>query len=206
VVSLWQERQRPRSPSWRSGALSSFSGENAVVDAGVAAVVGAAIGGGLAGLTAIGTGWFALRVARLQVTSQETQAERQRRFESLRERREPRAKAYADFLDAGQQVVDLLIRGHEDLPGALITQMRAMSKLAAKVSVMGPASVSAATTEVMVAIASVRARLLADGPTDVVEFMLSVDVTGPLSVFMEAARAALEDDGTPEPAVSRPGR
>ncbi|MEU6449581.1 hypothetical protein [Streptomyces sp. NPDC046979] len=171
------------------------------MDAGVAAVVGAAIGGGLAGLTAVGTGWFALRVARLQVTSQETQAERQRRFESLRERREPRATAYADFLAAGQQAVDLLVRGHDDLPGALMTQMRVMSKLAAVVSVMGPAPVAEATTEVMIACASARARIMTNDLPGVGEFMLSADVAGPLGRFTEAARAALEDDGNHEPAV-----
>jgi hypothetical protein len=70
--------------------------ENRAVDAGVAAVLGAAIGGGLAGLTAVGTSWFNMRVTRLQNTMQKTEAARQRRFESLQERREPRSKAYTD--------------------------------------------------------------------------------------------------------------
>ncbi|MFE2433353.1 hypothetical protein [Streptomyces sp. NPDC059409] len=87
-----------------------------------------------------------------------------------------------------------------------MTQMRAMSKLAAVVSVMGPASVAEATTEVMFACASARARIMTDDLPGVGEFMLSADVASPLGRFTEAARAALEDDGTTGPAVSPPGR
>ncbi|MEU6181149.1 hypothetical protein [Streptomyces coeruleorubidus] len=182
------------------------AGQNPTVDAGVAAVVGAAIGGSLAGLTAIGTSWFALRVARLQVTSQETQAERQRRFEGLRERREPRAKAYADFMVGGQQMVDLMLRGHEDLPGALMTQLNAMGKLRAAVAIWGPQSVADAAAEFLVEGAMVTARVTRDNPSGPEQFMMSSDISGPLNRFIETARAALEDDGNPESAISPPGR
>ncbi|MFE9865854.1 hypothetical protein ACFYPZ_24470 [Streptomyces sp. NPDC005506] len=175
------------------------------MDAGLAAVVGGAIGGSLAGLTAVGTSWFTLRVARLQVASQETEAARQRRFEGLRERREPRAKAYADFTTGGQRVVDLLLRGHEDLYGALTTELHALSKLRATVTIWGPESVALAAAEVLVASASVSARIARESPPGPMQFIMSSDVAGPLNGFIEAARAALEDDGIDYgTAVSRP--
>ncbi|MGW5198653.1 hypothetical protein [Streptomyces spiralis] len=168
--------------------------------------MGAAIGGGLAGLTAVGTSWFSLRVARLQLKSQESEAARQRRFESLRERREPRAKAYADFMAAGQQLVDLLLRGHEDLGGALITHLNAMGKLRAAVAIWGPGPVADAAAEFMVAGAMVTARVHRENPSGPEQFIMSSDVSGPLNKFIEAAQAALDDDGSPEPTVSSPGR
>ncbi|MEU8811096.1 hypothetical protein ACN6K5_001313 [Streptomyces violaceoruber] len=169
------------------------------MDAGVAAVVGAAIGGGLAGLTAIGTGWFALRVARLQVASQETQAERQLRFESLRERREPRAKAYAEFLDLGHQVAEVL--GRVSVSPSASERFGELRTLSAKVSVMGPLSVAEAADEVVASLAS---WLVANATRAVTEGD-TLRVAGSLKEFAEAARAALEDDGNPEPTVSPPG-
>ncbi|MFE6627334.1 hypothetical protein ACFVNB_08820 [Streptomyces rochei] len=180
--------------------------QNAAVDAGVAAVVGAAIGGALAGLTAIGTGWFALRVARLQVTSQETQSERQRRFESVRERREPRASVYADFLTSSQDIVHLIIVGREDVPETLFTQLSALHKLHAKVAIWGPETVANTAAEVVAATALVMGRLKLEQPSITEQVRMSELVELPLNSFTRAARAALEDDGTNEPAVSPPGR
>ncbi|MFE4919024.1 hypothetical protein [Streptomyces sp. NPDC056661] len=176
--------------------------KNRDVDAGTAAVMGAAIGGGLTGLAALSTSWFSLRVARLQRSTQEREAARQRRFESARERREPRAKAYADFVAVGQEVVDLLLRGHEDLSAALFTQLNAMGKLRAVVAIWGPEPVANAAAEVVVAMAMVTARITSERPPGPIQFTMASDVSGPLNQFIEAARAALEDDGNEPEQVS----
>ncbi|MFE4991443.1 hypothetical protein ACFRH4_08835 [Streptomyces mirabilis] len=187
--------------------MIGLPGENLSVDAGVAAVVGAAIGGGLAGLTAVSTSWFSLRVARLQHKAQETEAARQRRFESLRERREPRAKAYADFLAISHAVVDLIIMGRQDVPEALMTQLSSMHKLHATVAVWGPEAVADAAAEVVVATALVMGRLKLEEPPEAVQVGMSTLVNEPLLRFTEVARSALEDNGTDHrPAVSPPGR
>jgi hypothetical protein len=173
------------------------------VDAGVAAVVGAAIGGGLAGLTAVGTGWFALRVARLQVVSQEAQAERQRRFEGLRERREPRAKVYAEFLDLGHRVAEAL--GRVSVSPSASERLGELRTLSAKVSVMGPLSVADAADEVVASFAS----WLVANTTRAVTVQDTLRVERTLRNFAEAARSALEDDGdggNHVVTVSRPGR
>ncbi|MFC4609709.1 hypothetical protein ACFO9E_18090 [Streptomyces maoxianensis] len=147
--------------------------------------MGAAIGGGLTGLTAIGTGWFALRVARLQVTSQETQAERQRRFEALKERRVPRQKAYEDFIDVGHRIGDVL----EDMPewSAHKHLWLELSQRGAAVAVVGPQQVAEAAetaTEAFIL------ALLRYGRDDHAEH---TDTEGPLKAFASAARRALEE-------------
>ncbi|MFI2757849.1 hypothetical protein ACH5A3_03065 [Streptomyces echinatus] len=183
------------------------AGENPGVDAGVAAVVGAAIGGGLAGLTAVGTSWLSLRTARLQLKSQESEAARQRRFEGLRERREPRAKAYADFLAISHEVVDLIITGRQDVPEALMAHVSRMHKLHATVAVWGPETVADAAAEIVVATALVMSRLKLEEPPEAVQVGMSTLVNAPLQRFTEVARSALEDNGTdPHSAVSPPGR
>ncbi|MFD0210797.1 hypothetical protein ACFVH9_17090 [Streptomyces hirsutus] len=169
------------------------------MDAGVAAVVGAAIGGGLAGLTAIGTGWFALRVARLQVASQETQAERQRRFEALAERRAPRQKAYEDFLDIGHRIEDLF----EDMPewSAHRPLWLELHQRSITVAVVGPDQVAEAAEAVTEAFTLA---LFRHGRDDHAEH---TDMVGPMKAFAAAARRALEDDGAEYgAAVSLPGR
>ncbi|MET7351563.1 hypothetical protein [Streptomyces mirabilis] len=132
---------------------------------------------------------------------------RQRRFESMRELRDPRAKAYADFVIAGQEVVDLLLRGHENLVAALMTKLNAMVKLRAAVAIWGPESVATAAAEVVVAGAIVTARVQSENPPGPVQFSMSSDVSTPLNEFIEVARAALEDDGMyHSSAVSPPGQ
>ncbi|MCM1941757.1 hypothetical protein NC239_26520 [Streptomyces sp. G3] len=168
------------------------------MDAGVAAVLGAAIGGGLAGLTAIGTGWFALRVARLQVTSQESEAARQRRFEALQERRVPRQKAYEEFIDVGHRIQDLF----ENMP-EWSTHKHLWSELsqrAATVAVVGPDAVAEAAEA---ALHAFTLALIRHGRDDHAEH---TDIVGPMQNFAAAARRALEDDGNPEPVVSPPSR
>ncbi|MER5666677.1 hypothetical protein [Streptomyces mirabilis] len=172
------------------------TGEHPAV-AGVAAVVGAAIGGGLAGLTAVGASWFRLRVARLQSKAQETEAARQRRFESLRERREPRSKAYADLLDGGQEVLDLSRSSWQsELVDRIESVNASVRKRRATVAIVGPKNVAQAAADLARAVAAFRNAALHLRP----ETPRSVsDVEVALELFTRAARAALEDDGDGPP-------
>ncbi|WTB90849.1 hypothetical protein OIE99_22720 [Streptomyces cellulosae] len=160
--------------------------------------MGAAIGGGLAGLTAIGTSWFALRVARLQVASQEMQAERQRRFAALTERRVPRQKAYEDFLDIGHRIEGLF----DDMPEWSVHRRlwHELHQRSITVAVVGPDQVSEAAEAVTEAFILALFQYGQDGYAE------RTDTVGPMKTFAAAARRALEDDGNPESAVSPPGR
>ncbi|MFD8072141.1 hypothetical protein ACFV3E_05760 [Streptomyces sp. NPDC059718] len=164
------------------------------MDAGLAAVLGAAIGGGLTGLTAVGTGLFGLRTARLQLKSQESEAARQRRFDSLRERREPRSQAYAEFVAAGQDFVDILQGRDSD---AFLSQyevlQRNLRKRRATVAIAGPDAVVQAAGEFAREVQRARVELshTAPGPLGVFRGR----VVQRLDAFTKAARAALEDEG-----------
>jgi ferredoxin-NADP reductase len=171
------------------------AGENHAVDAGVAAVLGAAIGGGLAGLTAIGTSWFNLRVARLQHQAQEYESARQRRFESIRERREPRAKAYADFMARSDEVVNVIIEGRENVAEAVMEHLKELHRLHAAVAIWGPEPVATAAAEVVAATALMMGRIKLEQPPVAIQVEWSSLVSDALLKFVEEARTALEDDG-----------
>nr|WSW71010.1 hypothetical protein OG461_35185 [Streptomyces sp. NBC_00995] len=167
------------------------------MDAGVAAVVGAAIGGGLAGLTATGTSWFNLRVARLQHKAQETEAARQRRFESLRERREPRSQAYADLVDVVQELLDLFRAVSQEEAHARIDELNdSARKRRAVVALAGPENVARAAAELSRTVATLRNRVLHQ---DSQARRTVLAVQDSLEAFTDVARAALEDDGTGHP-------
>lgn len=168
--------------------------------------MGAAIGGGLAALTAIGTSWFNIRVARLQHAVQEIEAARQRRFEVLRERREPRERAYADFLTEGQEILDIIRSRYrdEDLRDELWSLLGRLNKQRSRVVIVGPASVADAATAFMMAYSEFRAEFHAGNQDAWKKGVLAQTV---LERFTVAARAALEDDGSsPDEVVSPPGR
>ncbi|WP_432043775.1 hypothetical protein [Streptomyces cadmiisoli] len=164
------------------------------MDAGLAAVLGAAIGGGLAGLTAVGTGLFGLRTARLQLKHQESEAARQRRFESLRERREPRSKAYAELLDAGQEVLDLLrsSASMDDMAERIDDLYVTVRKRRAAVAIVGPELVAIAATGIAVAVGQMRNEVM-----HLRAFKTISGVEHALETFTRAARTALEDEGDP---------
>ena len=178
------------------GGSFCVRGQNAPVDAGVAAVVGAAIGGGLAGLTAVGTGLFGLRQARLQLEHQESEAARQRRFEGLRERREPRSKAYADLLDAGQEILDLLrsFSSMEDMAERIDNLYATARKRRAAVAVVGPEHAARAASDLIRTVAVMRNEVI-----HLRRFHAISDVEIALELFTRAARIALEDDGDRAP-------
>ena len=175
-------------------AVIAKSDENHSVDAGVAAVLGTAIGGGLAGLTGVGTSWLSLRTARLQLQSQESEAARRRRFESLQERRGPRSQAYADFIAAGQELIDSMYGEQEDF----LTQFEALQanirKRRSSVAIAGPDSVVQAAGEFADEVRKYRNEL-ARGAIRGHPLHHKGRFERPLDGFAVAARTALEDEG-----------
>ncbi|MET9510745.1 hypothetical protein ABZX62_20185 [Streptomyces flavidovirens] len=165
------------------------------MDAGMAAVVGAAIGGGLTGLTALGTGLFGLRTARLQLNSQESEAARQRRFDSLQERRGPRSQAYAEFVSAGQELIDSLYdRNQQDFLSTFEALQGNIRKRRSNVAIAGPEAVVRAAG-VFADEVRVFRNALAHGPMRDHPFNHKHKLERPLEAFAKAARTALEDEG-----------
>ncbi|MFE4959627.1 hypothetical protein ACFRCW_37990 [Streptomyces sp. NPDC056653] len=164
------------------------------MDAGIAAVMGAAIGGGLTGLTAFGTGMFGLRTARLQLKTQESEAARQRRFESLQERRGPRSQAYAEFIAAGQEIVDALHGREPAFMEQYETLISAIRKRRAVVAIAGPEAVVQAAGEFADEVRSLRNDLV-HGVRKGHPFNHMREIEGRLDAFAKAARTALEDEG-----------
>lgn len=164
------------------------------MDAGIAAVLGAAIGGLLTGLTAVGTGLFGLKTTRLQLESQESEAARRRRFESLTERRAPRSQAYADFIAAGQELVDVLHGKPEEFHRQYATIQSNIRKRRAAVAIAGPDAVVAAAGEFADAVRSMRNDLVHGKSNQ--PFRYRHEMERRLDAFAKAARTALEDEGS----------
>ncbi|MET9051733.1 hypothetical protein ABZW50_11345 [Streptomyces bacillaris] len=171
------------------------------MDAGVAAVVGAAIGGGLAGLTAVGTGLFGLRQARLQLKHQESEAARQRRFESLTERRGPRSQAYAEFVAAGQDLIDALYGQEQDFHEQFEGLWETIRKRRSTVAIAGPDPVVKAAGEFADEVRSFRNDLMHRRRRSH-PFNEKHRFERRLDAFTKAARTALEDEGHPPGAPS----
>ncbi|MGA5452055.1 hypothetical protein ACPCVO_36025 [Streptomyces umbrinus] len=160
------------------------------MDAGLAAVLGAAIGG----LTAFGTSWFGFRTARLQLQHQESEAARQRRFESLTERRGPRSQAYADFIAAGQELIDSMYGSKEDFLTQFETLQARIRKRRSNIAIAGPDSVVQAAGEFADEVRKFRNEL-AHGAVRGHPLHHKGRFERPLDGFARAARASLEDDG-----------
>jgi hypothetical protein len=79
-----------------------------LMDAGVAALVGAGVGAIGSGAAAFISGWFAGRQSQLQVASQAEATRLQVRANHLLQNREPRAHAYSAFLDQGHLLIEIL--------------------------------------------------------------------------------------------------
>ncbi|WP_371538349.1 hypothetical protein OG210_21790 [Streptomyces sp. NBC_00466] len=166
------------------------------MDAGVAAVLGAAIGGGLTGFTALGTGMFGLRTARLQLGSQESEAARQRRFESLTERRGPRSQAYAEFVAAGQELVDALHVGRDEFLTQYEDLQSNIRKWRSTVAIAGPDVVALSAGIFADEVRNLRNEL-AHGRLEGHPANQGRLLEARLDAFAKAARRALEDEGHP---------
>lgn len=177
--------------------------ENPAVNAAWVGVIGAAVGGGIAGVTAIGTSYFQLRLSRAQLKAQKDEANRQRRYESVVERRQPRADAYAAFLEVSTQVIQTIARHITDAKqaGATVRMVPQstppLNKESAAVSIAGPRSVAErcdAFTWAFIQLVSVE---YVPGPSGNEDLVMShiVLLNQRINEFTEAARAALEDHG-----------
>ncbi|MET9848855.1 hypothetical protein [Streptomyces ossamyceticus] len=166
------------------------------MDAGVAAVVGAAIGGGLAGLAAFGTSWLSVRTTRLQLKAQESEAARQRRFESLTERRGPRSQAYAEFVAAGQDLIDALYGQEEEFHQQFEGLWENIRKRRSTVAIAGPDAVVMEAGQFADEVRSFRNDLM-HSRTRRHPFNEKHRFERRLDSFTKAARTALEDEGHP---------
>ncbi|MFJ1730192.1 hypothetical protein [Streptomyces sp. NPDC088254] len=195
--------------------------QNGAMDAGLAAVLGAAVGAIGSGGAAFATGLWAGRQTRWQVDGQQTIAREQVRFEHLKDRREPRSVAYSALIafmqnlstDAHAALHALLaeeddkVREFED---SLTTRRTELNSVFARVCVEGPEGiVTPATTEYRHARDfTFRVNLMSyhsrSAPTQEVvdemdqrfndiEEMLNI----PTELFIDAAREILDDHGAP---------
>lgn len=131
-------------------------------------------------------------MARLQLKAQESEAARQRRFDSLRERREPRAKAYADFLNGAEHFVELVVQGQP--AEALMAQVDEMSKLQSTVQIWGPPTVAAAAAWAVKG--AIRATGRIHHEENVSRMPMAAETNSLIAKFIEAARAAIEEEVT----------
>lgn len=186
------------------------------MDAGVAAVLGAAVGAVGTGLASLAAGWLGARNVQKQIIAQHVQADHQRRFEHARERREPRSQAYAELI-AQTQVVGTLVSAMnrsqsyttDDVHAALEEIIKVL-RARARVMVEGPVDVADSTEDLIETITDCRDRLMAlasipGAPPEVQEIpreeLIEVCEDGlgtlaeALEQFVEAARQALDADG-----------
>ncbi|XVS66047.1 hypothetical protein ACQPYE_08340 [Actinosynnema sp. CA-299493] len=183
------------------------------MDAGLAAVLGATVGATGACSAALLTGLWNTRVAKRQVAMQETNLRRQLRFDHLRERREPRSKAYSEFIAQTHQ----LLREFDEINGMpptvlmstvlvdLKVEMRTLYGCGSRVAVEGPQSVVASANSVVrqtnACYQEVRV-LVANADTWTQDDDWKADSSRKASGllargvddFVEAARRALDDD------------
>lgn len=157
-------------------------------------IVGVALGGVLAGATGVATSLISARLAKAQIAAQQDEAVRLRRFESLKERREPRQKAYAEFLDHAQAAIASLT-----LRGQVGAEMSDLGQARAVIAVLGPQPAKEAATEVVRAIMEAAGRLrTAEGIANRSGLLSSLGEL--LEDFTEVAQRALEDSGEgPQP-------
>ncbi|WP_371527180.1 hypothetical protein OG302_14510 [Streptomyces sp. NBC_01283] len=178
----------------------------AAMDAGLAAVLGAAVG-------ALGTGAAAVFTSVWSAGAQARQMHHQIRFEHLQSRREPRSRAYAEVVAQVQRLgrqLDLVnyscgaqIEAAESLP----LEFDKLADLCARVAVEGPAAaaeqaqvvLTQGKTALRAATDVILAATAGDGSREQAEaFRLSFDATDALGIelnrFMEIARVALDDE------------
>lgn len=176
------------------------------MDAGLAAVLGAAVG-------TLGTGGAAVFTTWWSSSAQERQIHRQIRFEHLRDRREPRSRAYAEVVAQTQVLGRRLDECNErDREANLVLddvpqEIRKLADLCARVAVEGPASIADQAQTLLVQAReaySAASDLLAVAEGQIEEqeelLLMSRDGTEALDTelgrFMELARHALDDDGS----------
>lgn len=176
------------------------------MDAGIAGILGAAIGGGAVAVSGFVNGWFALRTTRTQLEAQQTQAQQQMRSDHLRERRDSRSTTYIKFVAQAELVQEAVIRtGTRTNMSPMLVELQELGKCRARVAIEGPAEVAARAAEVY--------RVVSNSFTHVAFNQESLTAWGlqvaaalgpPIEGFSASARAALEDYGA-EPHLPPPG-
>lgn len=126
-----------------------------IMDAGVAAVLGAIVGAFGTGAAALSSGWLGARTAQQQIVSQHLQADQQRSFEHARDRREPRSQAYAELIAQTQAVgtrVSEMNRSEtytEDSVHRVMQEIGKLLRCRARVMIEGPATVADSTDDLV---------------------------------------------------------
>lgn len=187
------------------------------MDAGLAALLGAAVGAVGAGTAALTSGWLGARTAREQIFAQYLQADQQRHFEHARDRREPRSQAYTDLIAQTQAIgtrISEMNRSEtytEDGAHGILEEIGKLLRSRARVMVEGPEAVADSTDDLVEAVLECQDALMAlasipgvppemrdKSRMELVELCrASLEASGEaLSGFVEAAREALEDTGT----------
>lgn len=134
-----------------------------------------------------------LRKVQELVATGKTEALRQRRFDSLQERRGPRSQAYAEFVTAGQELVDSFYGQADEFHAqfdALYTNIR---KRRSTVAVAGPEAVVQAAAELANEVRMLRNNLMHARVGHF--FNEKGKIEKRLDAFTKAARTALEDEG-----------
>lgn len=168
-------------------------------------VIGAAVGGLSTTAAAYVTGRKAEAQTRLQIETQLTQHREQHRTEYLRERREPRAQAYTNFLASVDEITDILesafTDGQDDPQHVRDRHQEAEQKLQdlqhviSRVHLEGPDLILIPAHKVVTAIKLVLSAL-EERPEDVAPFSgLREKIPAAVSHFVWLAREALEDEG-----------
>lgn len=154
--------------------------------------MGAAVGVGGTILATFGTSWFNLRQTRLQLAAQREEADRQRRFDSAKERRASRESAYAAFLGVGHTLEDLF----EELPGWEYVRpiFADLHRQYTAVAVAGPGFVVDAAQRFVDAVTTTLFRSGREQPPN----PDTSEIFHELRAFAEAAQRALADDGATE--------
>lgn len=143
----------------------------------------------------LGASWFGFRQLKVQLAEQRAEGDRQRRFESVRDRREPREKAYAQLVDRAQQLHQQLADGTIDTPG-LHEQLRALSQLDVAVAIQGPERVAEASAAILLAFTHAFKRVhTREDPTSPAYLALTLTIGDAIRNFIRIAREALEDHG-----------
>jgi hypothetical protein len=153
---------------------------------GIAGVAGTLIG-------TLGTSWIGSRNLKAQLAAQQSEADRQRRYDSMKDRRASRQKAYEDFLRVAHDMEELF----EDLPDweSLRPVFVELHERRTTVAVVGPEQVARRAEEVLTAFVVALFRFGREGQAG----LDSSNLGGGIQRFAATARQALEDDGTAPP-------
>lgn len=166
---------------------------------GIAGVAGTLIG-------TLTTSWIGSRNLKTQLDAQQTEANRQRHYDSTKDRRQPREKAYAEFMTAAQAAMHAITQNYANArnagsPAMVITSQIdpiTLSYKAGMVTIMGPAEVSGAADRFSATLADAANLEYVPGPGGNEPAVLEriARMSTRLDAFAKAAQAALADHGT----------